>query len=70
VDLIESVILRAKHQGEAIVSDSRPAAQAVVAQLEGAVLFAKLYNDTSRLDDLWANSLALLGAPTPEPAGS
>jgi TetR/AcrR family transcriptional repressor of nem operon len=39
-----------------------------VAQLEGQVLFAKLYNDTQLLGRLWANSLALLGAHAPSEA--
>ncbi|MET9515169.1 TetR/AcrR family transcriptional regulator [Streptomyces sp. NPDC002994] len=37
-------------------------ARAVVAQLEGLVLFAKLKNDPSLLDDLWPHTLLLLGA--------
>jgi len=41
------------------------AARSVVAQLEGQVLFAKLYNNTQRLDALWTNCLALLGATAP-----
>jgi TetR/AcrR family transcriptional repressor of nem operon len=36
-----------------------------VAQLEGQVLFAKLYNNTQLLGALWANCLALLGAKAP-----
>jgi TetR/AcrR family transcriptional repressor of nem operon len=39
-----------------------PAAKSVVAQLEGVVLFAKLANDPSQLDDLWEQTLLLLGA--------
>ncbi len=38
------------------------AAKAVVAQLEGLVLFAKLANDPSQLDHLWEQTLLLLGA--------
>lgn len=38
----------------------------VVAQLEGQVLFAKLYNNTAPLEALWQNCLALLGARLPE----
>lgn len=44
--------------------------RAVVAQLEGQVLFAKLYNNSHRLDPLWANCLALLGARAPRGAGA
>jgi TetR/AcrR family transcriptional repressor of nem operon len=42
----------------------------VVAQLEGQVLFAKLYNNTSQLNALWPNCLGLLGVHAAEaPAG-
>jgi TetR/AcrR family transcriptional regulator, transcriptional repressor for nem operon len=34
----------------------------VVAQLEGQVMFAKLYNSPQRLSPLWDNCRALLGA--------
>ena len=44
------------------MADTREAARSIVAQLEGQVLFAKLYNNTQRLGPLWANCLALLGA--------
>lgn len=40
---------------------TRPTARAVLAQLEGAVLFAKLRNDPTALDDLWPHSAMLLG---------
>jgi TetR/AcrR family transcriptional repressor of nem operon len=62
VDMVGSVIEVAEKRGEVTVADSREAARSVVAQLEGQVLFAKLYNNTQRLDALWANCLALLGA--------
>ncbi|WP_055603704.1 TetR/AcrR family transcriptional regulator [Streptomyces aureus] len=41
---------------------TRAVARAVVAQLEGMVLFAKLRNDPSVMDDLWPHTLMLLGA--------
>ncbi|MFD6448796.1 TetR/AcrR family transcriptional regulator [Promicromonospora sp. NPDC060204] len=44
------------------------AAKAIVAQLEGLVLFAKVFNDPSQLDALWRNSLALLGLTAPAAA--
>jgi TetR/AcrR family transcriptional repressor of nem operon len=44
------------------VTDAGEAARAVVAQLEGQVMFAKLYNHTGRLTPLWQNCRALLGA--------
>jgi TetR/AcrR family transcriptional repressor of nem operon len=65
VDMVRSVIEVAEKRGEITVADSREAARSVVAQLEGQVLFAKLYNNTQRLDALWANCLALLGAGSP-----
>ncbi|GAA4967551.1 TetR/AcrR family transcriptional repressor of nem operon [Nonomuraea thailandensis] len=65
IDLVEAVIVEALARGEVTVGDTREAARSVVAQLEGHVLFAKLYNDTERLGPLWANCLALLGARTP-----
>jgi TetR/AcrR family transcriptional repressor of nem operon len=65
VEMIDSVITEALEWQEVEVADTREAARAVVAQLEGQVLFAKLYNSTHRLGPLWANCLALLGARTP-----
>ncbi|GGX94370.1 TetR/AcrR family transcriptional regulator [Streptomyces fructofermentans] len=65
VDMVEEVITAALEHGDITVADTRRAARSVVAQLEGQVLFAKLYNDTDPLDALWANALALLRAGTP-----
>jgi TetR/AcrR family transcriptional repressor of nem operon len=65
VEMVESVITEALAREEVTVTDTREAARAVVAQLEGQVLFAKLYNNTHRLGPLWANCLALLGARAP-----
>ncbi|MEU9836517.1 TetR/AcrR family transcriptional regulator [Streptosporangium sp. NPDC048047] len=62
VGMVEKVIAEAQERGEATVADPLDAARSVVAQLEGQVLFAKLYNDTRRLDALWTNCLSLLGA--------
>ncbi|MFC0553867.1 TetR/AcrR family transcriptional regulator [Planotetraspora thailandica] len=70
VGMVQSVIDEARARGEATVADSTSAARAVVAQLEGQVLFAKLYNDTQRLDAMWSNCLALLGANRPEQAAA
>ena len=61
VDMVAAVVTQAIERGQAAVADAREAARSIVAQLEGQVLFAKLYNNTQRLDDLWANCLALLG---------
>ncbi|MEV4362873.1 TetR/AcrR family transcriptional regulator [Nonomuraea sp. NPDC049625] len=68
VEMVASVIAEALERQEVEVADPREAARAVVAQLEGQVLFAKLYNSTHRLGPLWANCLALLGARTPQEA--
>ncbi|MGW0086301.1 TetR/AcrR family transcriptional regulator [Streptomyces sp. NPDC003393] len=64
-EMVGKVIAEAQARGEVAVTDTRAAAQSVVAQLEGQVLFAKLYNNTSLLGSLWANCLALLGAQMP-----
>ncbi|MFI8230325.1 TetR/AcrR family transcriptional regulator [Streptomyces sp. NPDC085900] len=62
IDMVEAVIAEARERGETTATDTRAAARAVVAQLEGQVMFAKLYNDTGRLSPLWDNCRALLGA--------
>jgi TetR/AcrR family transcriptional regulator, transcriptional repressor for nem operon len=68
VEMVDKVIAEARERGEVDVADTKEAARSVVAQLEGQVLFAKLYNNTQRLDTLWANCLGLLGARKPEAA--
>jgi TetR/AcrR family transcriptional repressor of nem operon len=68
VDMVDSVIDEAVQRQEVAVADTREAARSVVAQLEGQVMFAKLYNNTSRLGSLWENCLALLGARPPQKA--
>ncbi|MDV7220278.1 TetR/AcrR family transcriptional regulator [Streptomyces prunicolor] len=62
VEMVAAVIGEARERGDVTVNDSREAARSVVAQLEGQVMFAKLYNNTGRLSPLWGNCLALLGA--------
>lgn len=62
VDLVDKVIAEALEHGDATVTDTHEAARSIVAQLEGQMLFAKLYNDTRLLDTLWTNALSLLGA--------
>jgi TetR/AcrR family transcriptional repressor of nem operon len=62
VDMVESVVAEASERGEVTVADALEAARSVVAQLEGQVLFAKLYNNTGGLGALWQNCLALLGS--------
>ncbi|MER6345177.1 TetR/AcrR family transcriptional regulator [Streptomyces sp. NPDC001595] len=70
VDMVEEVIAVALERGDVRVADPRDAARSVVAQLEGQVLLAKLYNNTAQLDALWLNCLALLGAQDPELDGA
>ncbi|RAG82171.1 TetR/AcrR family transcriptional regulator [Streptacidiphilus pinicola] len=62
VEMVDQVISEAQQQGDVAVVDSHEAARSVVAQLEGQVLFAKLYNNPQRLETLWSNCLALLDA--------
>ncbi|MEU4067428.1 TetR/AcrR family transcriptional regulator [Streptomyces wedmorensis] len=69
VSLVEGTVAEARDRGEVTVADAGAAARALVAQLEGQVLFAKLYDDPGRLDVLWADSLALLGAEAAAEAG-
>ncbi|WP_036962439.1 TetR/AcrR family transcriptional regulator [Promicromonospora kroppenstedtii] len=62
IAMIASRLASAVESGELrSVTDVDGAAKAIVAQLEGLVLFAKVFNDPSQLDALWQNSLALLG---------
>jgi TetR/AcrR family transcriptional repressor of nem operon len=62
VTMVANVVAEAQSRGVVAVADTNEAGQALVALLEGQVLFAKLYNTTQRLETLWANSLRLLGA--------
>ncbi|MFD3872860.1 TetR/AcrR family transcriptional regulator [Streptomyces sp. NPDC058623] len=63
IQLVVTVLTDAAAEG-AIPTDraSMPTARALVALLEGMVLFAKLKNDPAVLDDLWPHTLMLLGA--------
>ncbi|MEV8557887.1 TetR/AcrR family transcriptional regulator [Streptomyces sp. NPDC051917] len=60
VEMVEKVIAEARERGEVTVGDTHEAARSIVAQLEGQVLFAKLYNNTQHLQALWENCLSLL----------
>ena len=62
VDLVDKVVVEALERGDVTVTDTHEAARSIVAQLEGQVLLAKLYNDTGLLDTMWANAKSLLGA--------
>jgi len=66
VEMVDSAITEALERGEVAVTDTRAAARSVVAQLEGQILFAKLYNNASQLSTLWTNCLAMLGARAPQ----
>ncbi|MGW2035845.1 TetR/AcrR family transcriptional regulator [Streptomyces argyrophylli] len=70
VEMVEKVVSEAQERGEVTVADAGEAARSIVAQLEGQVMFAKLYNTTSTLDGLWGNCLALLNARPAVPAAS
>lgn len=60
IDIIEAAIREAVEAGELTSADPRSTAKSIVAQIEGMVLFAKLFNDPAQLDQLWQNSLTLL----------
>ena len=69
IELISSRLGAAVESGDLpALPDVDAAAKAIVAQLEGLVLFAKVFNDQSQLDALWRNSLALLGLTAPAAA--
>src|SRR5690554_510731 len=61
IDIVEAAINTAADAGEVQVPVPRDTAKAIVAQIEGMVLFAKLFNDPGQLDQLWQNSMRLLG---------
>jgi len=65
VELIGDQLQSAVEAGELTIDDVPEAAKAIVAQLEGLVLFAKLFNDPGQLDALWVNSLRLIGVRDP-----
>ncbi|MBQ0888748.1 TetR/AcrR family transcriptional regulator [Streptomyces sp. RM72] len=70
VDMVDAVISEARERGDVTLTNSRYAARSVVAQLEGQVLFAKLYNNPSQLRTLWPSCLALLGVQGGRPAAT
>ncbi|MFD3536448.1 TetR/AcrR family transcriptional regulator [Streptomyces sp. NPDC058664] len=63
IALVAGVLAEASADG-AVPADrtTTATARAVVALLEGLVLFAKLRNDPAVMDDLWPQTLMLLGA--------
>ncbi len=68
IDIIEDAIRDAADAGELTSADTRQTAKSIVAQIEGMVLFAKLFNDPAQLDQLWENSMTLLGLQLPAAA--
>jgi TetR/AcrR family transcriptional repressor of nem operon len=70
VEMVDQVIAEARQQGDVSVADTHEAARSVVAQLEGQVLFAKLYNNPQRLETLWSNCLSLLNVRVPPAAAN
>jgi TetR/AcrR family transcriptional repressor of nem operon len=62
VGMVEAVIMEALKRGDIDVDDTQMAARSLIAQLEGQVLFAKLYNNPGRLNTLWDDCQSLLGA--------
>ena len=67
IDIVEAA-LGTDDLGELVAATPRATAKAIVAQIEGMVLFAKLFNDPSQLDELWRNSMRLLGVEDAQPA--
>jgi TetR/AcrR family transcriptional repressor of nem operon len=70
VEMVEAVVAEALALGQISVGDTHNAAGSVVAQLEGQVMFAKLYNNTGHLTSLWSNCLGLLGTDPAVTLGS
>ncbi|MFI6811379.1 TetR/AcrR family transcriptional regulator [Nonomuraea sp. NPDC050328] len=63
IGLILSVLEEAAAAGDIpAASAGRGTARAMVAQMEGMILFAKLNDDPALLDELWAQTARLLGA--------
>ncbi len=61
IEIIQAAIDEAVKAGELGPVDPYGTARAIVAQIEGMVLFAKLFNDPAQLDQLWRNGMNLLG---------
>lgn len=64
IEMVQDALEQAATEGTvAKESATRDRAQAIVAQLEGMVLFAKLSNDPAVLDGLWQQVTALIQGP-------
>lgn len=68
IDMVEHAVQEAMDDNQVPSRNAREAAKSIVAQLEGLVLFAKLFNDPAQLDRLWLNSLSLLHLDEKVPA--
>jgi len=63
IAMVESVVEEAIDAGESAPESASAAARAIIAQLEGSVLFAKMLDDPEQVRQLWPNALLLLNAP-------
>jgi TetR/AcrR family transcriptional repressor of nem operon len=64
IELVHATLLEAAADGTIPVNRAtRGTAKAIIAQLEGLVLFAKLANDPDVLKDLWTQIQLLIGVP-------
>lgn len=61
IDILKTALGDGDEPDEVAEATRRETAKAIVAQTEGMVLFAKLFNDPGQLDRLWDNSMRLLG---------
>jgi len=63
--MVESVVQESIDADESAPQSAAGAARAIIAQLEGTVLFAKLLDDPEQVNRLWPNALLLLSAHVP-----
>ena len=62
MDRVETVVKEAVGRGDIASLDTRGAARALVALLEGAILLAKTRNDPEQLAGLGEQAVRMLGA--------
>jgi TetR/AcrR family transcriptional repressor of nem operon len=63
VGMVQAAVEDSIEAGESSPASAAVAARAIIAQLEGTVLFAKLLDDPEQVNQLWPNALLLLNAP-------
>ena len=63
VGMVQAVVEESIEADESAPTSAAAAARAIIAQLEGTVLFAKLLDDPEQVNQLWPNALLLLNAP-------